>query len=626
MLPELILKKLIDLAISATGRILRESGSKLLSVSKDVEGSIAYHLKEVETWSSMVSFRDLKKAKFTTDVFINLDLFVYPKRVRIHPEEQIDSIPLKNIFDHSPSHFVLFGQPGMGKTTSMKYLCQLLLHDENYQAERFSFPVLIKFRDLKPDASIIEEIYNILGLRVEFSKELSKDEKQDVAAVKRLKEKLVTGMLEEFKVLLILDGFDELTHEGRREGVLNPTRGEDDSYLDRRDEVTREITTRRDEVKREITILASHLEKATMIVTSRTGDFDYSIDNLERYEISPLTPQQISDFAFKWLNDETKAADFLEKIYGSPFKDTTIRPLTIAHLCAIYDRIGEIPDKPKTVYRKIVSLLLEDWNQENAVRRTSKYATFDVYRKFEFLCQLAYELTTSLQQTVFSTDDLSRVYESIYRDYDLVRHERAQVVSELETHTGLFVQSGYNSFEFAHKSLQEFLTADYIVRLPGGIGDNDTFLKLPSELAIAVTLASKPSEYFTMLVNRLATLGPSIEFISTFINRLIVEKPDFNSSFEVSLSVLRLYSTYVEFHLRESQLAPFKSDTLFESFERFIKLVLRRNTLEPLYIFYETRKIFEMENGDDLILFMGKPTPTKYASKLWVRRSFLEGS
>ena len=45
-------------------------------------------------------------------------------------------------------------------------------------------------------------------------------------------------------------------------------------------------------------------------------------------------------------------------------------------------------------------------------------------------------------------------------------HLIASVIAELESHTGLFIQSGFDQFEFAHKSLQEFLTAEYLVKLP----------------------------------------------------------------------------------------------------------------------------------------------------------------
>ncbi|MEZ4676746.1 MAG: hypothetical protein R2932_21225 [Caldilineaceae bacterium] len=180
----------------------------------------------------------------------------------------------------------------------------------------------------------------------------------------------------------------------------------------------------------------------------------------------------------------------MKEIADSPFSDTTIRPLTLAHLCAIYERIGKIPDRPKTVYRKIIDLLLDEWDEQRSVRRISRYANFESDRKFEFLCNLAYELTTTFSKTLFSDKDLLQIYRQIYDNYDLLVNEAQKVVDELESHNGLFVQTGYNLYEFAHKSLQEFLTAEYIVKLPIIPEQSRTLVKLPNELAIAVTISS----------------------------------------------------------------------------------------------------------------------------------------
>ena len=238
------------------------------------------------------------------------------------------------MFDDGTSHFILLGGPGAGKTTSMKYLCQALFYDESFYSERFSFPILVKFRDLNnikntPDSLVIvDHIYNTLGLKLDLPEELRRS---DAAAERQaIRENFVINVLESLNVLLILDGFDELT----------------------------QVTKRKDSIK-QISNLAAHLDSSTLVLTSRTGDFVYHIDNTVGSEISPLSKEQISDFAVKWLRDEETASDFVQRIQDSPFADTTIRPLTLAHLCAIYERIGKIPEKPKTIYKKIVYLLLE---------------------------------------------------------------------------------------------------------------------------------------------------------------------------------------------------------------------------------------------------------------------------
>lgn len=317
MLKEYVIKKLLDAGLEKAKKLLTESRSSLVVTRDDIESSIDHHLRAVKNWSQSVSFSDLKQAKRTTDIFIDLDLYVYPRRIRIQHKESIANIPLNALFEHAEAHIVLLGQPGAGKTTSMKHLCQEFFTSENFLQD-LAFPILIKFRDLngvqiKLDTTIlVEEIYKILGLKIEFLESLLDEERS------ALREKLVISILEELRVLLILDGFDELMDTRVREKAIT-----------------------------DIRTLAEHLEYSKMIVTSRTGDFVYSINNAAPYEICPLTEVQIATFAQKWLNDNHQAKDFLRRIYESPFADTTIRPLTLAHLCAIYERIGKIPDNPE---------------------------------------------------------------------------------------------------------------------------------------------------------------------------------------------------------------------------------------------------------------------------------------
>src|SRR5215213_7153308 len=406
MITEFLTKKALDVtfngAKNAIARVLKDAKGKFVLRRDGFEQSLKLHLTEIENWSSQVSFSDLSKAKYLSDIFIELDLFVYPRRIRIHPSERINSIPLKRIFDHSDSHIILLGQPGAGKTTSMKRLCQLLLHDRDFYPDRFNFPILVKLRELNnltntsQTTLVIDQIYQILGLSVELPEQTNEKERE--SKWKDIKQKVVTDVLNELRVLLILDGFDELVNSEDRQEVI-----------------------------RIIKKLSVHLNEATMIVTSRSGDFIYTINNAEQFEISPLSEDQIGQFASRWLNDDEKVTHFIKKVVESPFSDAAIRPLTLAHLCAIYDRSGEIPEKPKTVYRKIINLLLEEWDAQRTVKRASRYAGFEADRKAEFLSRLAYELTTQFQTTVFSTEDLIEIYKSICSDFDLPSNEARQV-------------------------------------------------------------------------------------------------------------------------------------------------------------------------------------------------------
>ncbi|MEW6207314.1 MAG: NACHT domain-containing protein [Acidobacteriota bacterium] len=579
MIKEYIVKKVLEGAFEGAKKLLKESGRRVLSTRDDIENSIDYHMKEVESWSSEVSFNDLQKTRHTADVYVDLDLYVQPRRLHLHPSEAEQSVPFKNILDTVKDHLILLGQPGAGKTTSMKQLCHLILHDSDFQADRFNFPILIRFRDLnsikKPDERglIINKISNILELETDLPA-TSKQRKIGEPGLKT-KEKLVTTFLNDLHVLLVLDGFDELAPTKHRLVAVD-----------------------------EIRNLARQLINSTMIITSRTGEFVYSIDKATSFEFCPLKREQVTSFAFKWLGNKQQARDFTTKVYRSPFADTTMRPLTLAHLCAIYERIGKIPEKPKTIYKKVISLLLEEWDQQRSVVRESRYAHFEVDRKFEFLCQLAYVLTAVYHSTTFSKDDLLAVYYKIYQDYGLLKSEASQVVSEIETHTGLLLQSGYERFEFAHKSLQEYLTAEYLVRLPSIPTDRDTLSALPNELAIAIAISSKPSEYFsTLVINRLLNLQLPKTFFKAFLERVLLEKPDFNTSNKVAIALVALYSKYVDIALinPETNRVWLHSEDLSDEFEEIFELILRRSSLGIIQSNYDKDYEYRRRNGQIML-------------------------
>lgn len=566
MLADYLLEKALDASLDLAKKMIKKSGGAIITTREDLEQAIHHHAKFVKNWSRDVDFSDSKRARSILDIYVDVDLHVYPKRIRIDSTEMIDTIPLKAIFEQDANHFVILGNPGAGKTTSAKFLCQALLSGDESLPQHFTFPILVRCRDLNSvnpqwaESILVDHLFALLGLNIDFpansAREKTDGDKQEMQA---LRERLVLMVLDQLSVVLFLEGFDEIVNPSIRESAL-----------------------------RQLRIFASHLDSCSIIVTSRTGEFAYRLENSVEYEIAALTNQQILEFARKWLGDGQAAEEFCERIKDSPFADTLIRPLTLAHLCAIYERVGKIPDKPRTIYRKVVNLLLEEWDQQRSVYRRSKYGNFEVDRKFEFLSHLAFYLTTKLQNTVFTDQDLRIVYEEIFENFGLAKNESQDVINELESHTGLFLETGYRQYEFAHKSLQEYLTAEYFVRLPRPPKYGGVMERIPDELAIAVTLSSNQSEYFTELVNRFnQTFRP--RFYQSFISRLLIEKPDFNVSPATGVALLWLYNLCIESMVLE------KADMMVLShYDKFLHATVQpnvRNLILENYKFVGAREI-----------------------------------
>jgi hypothetical protein len=599
-------------AIALLAQYLGRWNVSLSSSQERLDAAIAEHQREVKSWSEEISFKDLLRPKATSEVFVPLDIYLLPRRQRFSDFEELRSAPLSSIFkDSAVTHLVILGQPGAGKTTAIKHMCQQMLTGPDVFPSQ-DFPLLIRLRDLNNAKAtsgnlqdlLIERIQSILDIPLSFPADL---ESEDASETRRsLRERAIVQILETLHPLILLDGLDEVSHKAKRDSIIGGVRR-----------------------------LAIQLEKARIILTARTGEFTYHIEKMTTYEIAPLSPNQIQQFAACWLGP-TDAESFLKQVSKSPFADTAIKPLTLAHMCAIFERVHKIPEKPKSVYKKIVTLLLEDWDQQRSVQRLSAYSDFEVDRKADFLSDLAHNLTTSNKTSTFTRFDLLESYRQVSVNYGLRDSEAQAVVNELETHTGLVVQSGADLFEFSHKSLQEYLTAVFIVGLPSIPRSMIDLQLMPNELAIATALSSRPSKYFySLVIQHFSTVKLSFHFVRTFINRMLIERPDFDVTPEVGLAILCLYSQYLRASIEEaSQLQLFTYDPLSEEFEHLNALIRERIKATELLGIYRVvghsygldgQEIWRLESKDQ-----GEGPFRLYTranilpSLLWVRKTLVD--
>jgi len=484
--------------------------AKLSLSTEQLEKSLIEHRLVVSKWCSTFSFRDLKEPRKLSNSYVELESYLIPREIHYCKSQVLKKRKLVATVLNDSKHAIVLGTPGAGKTTSMKKVASHVI--ENEYKTSHSQILLIRFRALKSSNSkspLLDGINDILQCRVSYNDDfINKDD------IDKLKFHVVTKILNETNTLLVLEGYDEIS-----ENIV------------------------KNQVSGEIRKFAAELNKARMVITCRTGEFRYDIENLIPYEIAPLDHSQIEEFSSKWLGDDYLI--FMEELKRTPYYDTAIRPLTLGHLCAIYERYKSIPEKPKTIYKKVVNLLLEEWDEQRSITRESNYAKFEVDQKFELLSNIAYELTANGARGEFTDAQLRAAYSSICQDYGLsdVKSEAEEVIREIESHTGIFVRSGVDKFDFSHKSIQEFLSADYLVRLPLHFIDDSIIEGLGTELAVATSISSNSSMYLSdVLLNVYQRERLTNNFIQPFLSRLIVEKPDFTLRPEFAIALLYLMS------------------------------------------------------------------------------------
>ncbi len=286
MLKELLFKKSIDVAFTRISETIRKSKAAVQTTTDEVDIALQHHIKIIKNWASEISFADLRNPKSTHDVFLPLDVLLHPRRMQME-DEGAQVLPLgATLISNSPSrHFVILGQPGAGKTTSMKHLCYRLLHQERFLAQ-IDFPLLVRLQDLNPrskslevaekvgdDDLLLSTLQDVIGIRIAYPPDLLTDEKKTQR--RSVRDRIVIDFLDSLKALIILDGFDEIVAKTRKEAVISQLR-----------------------------ILALQLESSRIILTSRTGEFNYHIDKMAQFELSPLSASQLSSFVSGWLGND----------------------------------------------------------------------------------------------------------------------------------------------------------------------------------------------------------------------------------------------------------------------------------------------------------------------------------
>ncbi len=538
-----IISKMVEIGIVSINKFLKSTSRKIRSIAKkklsdkdyeyfaanfdyEIENSfvlrrISHNLKTTSNWSKEIYFNSALTSKKLKKVFVDIDLFLSPLKFRFDEFEKTARINGNLLIKQFEKNKIIYGGAGAGKTTLVKKICSEYL--DNPEKHPFTCPLVIRFREIDytnhnygEHFSLFSILIENLGIQIKFPLEkISLFYKEYNGLLKQI----IVSFLDDCNILLIADGFDEIPN----------------SKLKCR-------------IERDFYELALSLDRARFILTSRNNDFLLKLPNTDDYEICPLNDVQIKKIIRKWLNNKEETEDLYSKIKISPYYDTTMRPLTLSHLCAIYERRKSIPPKPRYIYDFILNLLLEAWDQQRNIIRPSDYAEFYIEKKKEFLAHLSFWFSFHLKKNVFSSEDVRNCYTKIHKAHNLPPSQAKKVVTELESHTGLFVQIGYNSYEFSHKSIQEFLTAKYIYSLPK-IPESDILKALPNETAIAVCLSSSPNEYFEIFIKDFKKYDA--HFWNTFLSRIIDESPDFNESPSVLVFFL--------IAINEFPLQPFKS-------------------------------------------------------------------
>ena len=466
--------------------------------------NVERHLREVLAWSERIQFYGMARSRDVETSTVPLRLSNEPRRFRsVRRVETTTELELLS----DASNYVVLGDPGAGKTTTLKRLARrLLLEQPDSANDAYQIPVVIRLRELKRGESISEGVASALGIPYEARKIDSEPRRIELWVGDTRLPEVIADFLNAAAAVLILDGIDEV-----------PT---DEQYP----------------VRTELTWFARNVSDGKVVASCRSGDYTTFLEGFDVVELCPLQQVDITTIATAWLGDPSA---FLHDFSRVPYRDVADRPLLLTQLLLLYSRYGYLPEQPYLVYRKVVALLLQEWDAERGITRTSRYANFDRDKKAEFLAAIAHHLTCRVKTKVFGDYELLDAYKNVCRKFNLPSSEAKEVIAEIETHTGIIAVSGFNRYEFAHLSLQEYLCADYLVREPHSDLLTEYLASYPAPIAITVAMSSNSSNAFAALFLRTKTTP--LTGVDSLLARLLLEKPMFEPSLPLGVAIMKLY-------------------------------------------------------------------------------------
>ena len=346
-----ISKKLIDVL----------SSKRLPKPSHWDSDALSAHLVEVANWSDRIEFFGFGRARHTDSDSIGLSTALPRKLQKWHT--RADKYSERELLT-ATGHYLLLGDPGAGKTTTLKRLVRTFLQQSPLSdADQIQYPIVVRLRELDAAQWLEEALCRAVGLKYErrtletsgqtqqpemSGKTQQHDTKPSIQAYVGDVPCLdaVSEIIDSTKALVVLDGMDE----------INPALRE------------RTETTIKDLARKTVT--------ARILVSCRSGDYNHIIPGFDTLEICALTSEQIAEVANRWCEHPS---EFLQRLEKLPFSDLATRPLFLCELIVLFETRGFIPSQPAGVYRRIVLLALEEWDRQkpDSVQRQSRYSQFD---------------------------------------------------------------------------------------------------------------------------------------------------------------------------------------------------------------------------------------------------------
>lgn len=318
-------------------------------------------------------------------------------------------------------YLMVLGSPGAGKSTFLQWMGLEALKGKKGKFKHACIPVSIELKtiyggEINIDYAIAQEFY-----RCGFPSH----------------EEFTAQALEQGKLLILLDGLDEVPTEQMNEAI--------------------------DQIQKFVDVY----DQNRFIASCRMAEYRYNSRRFTEVAIADLDETQIEQSIANWFSREPqKGQDCWEQLNQPEHqgaKALTSTPLFLTLICSLYQQSLSFPMNRANLYERCLRIALEQRAAENGVLHENANGGLNPKQKEMILSRIAHDafqadrLFLPKQELM---EQLEQRLGEILADETFV--DEAGVGNSIELQPETLVALAQGIYSFSHLTLQEYLTAQYI--------------------------------------------------------------------------------------------------------------------------------------------------------------------